>query len=190
MEKKKYRLPKSHFSENSALYSVMQRHEDGLNIAVDGLKKLWGLTPRELLSARGIPKIYREDICYYAKACLCFEYYIDSLDFVRNEIALPKGKLASALKRDIGSYEEFCYRFMEAGKSLRYAGFLYLVSQNGRISLVTARDYEIPKGEVLLAFSLFENAYLERYGDRREGYLFECLKKANWESAERLYEKA
>ena len=70
------------------------------------------------------------------------------------------------------------------------SGFLYLISQNGRLSLITERDYETPRGEVLLAFSLFENAYLERYGDRREGYLFECLKRANWERAEGLYEKA
>jgi Fe-Mn family superoxide dismutase len=168
----------------------MQRHEDGLNIAIDGLNELWGLTPKELLSVRGIPKIYREDICYYARACLCFEHYIKSFDFLRNEIALPKGMLACALKRDIGSYEEFCYRFMEAGKRFRYSGFLYLISQNGRLSLITERDYETPNGEVLLAFSLFENAYLERYGDRREPYLFECLKRANWERAEGLYEKA
>ncbi len=190
MEKGKYRLPKANFEENSALYSVMQRHEDGLSISIDGLKELWGLSPREILSFRGIPKIYREDIYYYASACLCFEYYINSIDFIRNEIALPQEKLAFAIKRDIGSYEEFCYRFMDIGKSFRYAGFTWLISQNGRVSIDTTRDYEIPKGEVLLAFSLFENAYLERYGDRREGYLFECLKKANWQRAKEVYEKA
>ena len=57
MEKGKYCLPKADFEENSALYSVMQRHEDGLNIAIDGMSSLWGLTPQELLSVRGIPKI-------------------------------------------------------------------------------------------------------------------------------------
>lgn len=190
MEKSKYRLPKANFEENSALYSVMQRHEDGLGIAIDGLKELWGLSPKEILSEKGIPKIYRDDIYYYASACLCFEYFINSLDFVRNEIALPQGALSSAIKRDIGSYEEFCYRFMEMGKGFRYSGFMWLLSYRKRVFLTVSRDYEIPKGEVLLCFSLFENAYLEKYGDRRESYLFECLKKANWERAGALYEKA
>ena len=78
MGKSKYHLPKSSFWDKGALYSVMQRHEDALNISLDGMKNLWGLSPKELLSARNLPRIYADDIYYYARACLCFEYYINS----------------------------------------------------------------------------------------------------------------
>jgi superoxide dismutase len=190
MEKNKYHLPKSSFWENRALYSVMQRQEDALNISLDGIKELWGLSPEKLLLVRNLPRIYSEDIYYYARACLCFEHYINSFLQDKKEISLPKGELARAMKKDIGSFEEFCYRFSRTVKSFRYVGFVWLVFLRERVQLLTTQNYDIPKGKILLAFSLWENAYIEKYGDDKERYAFDCLRFANWDYAEKNYKES
>ena len=184
MEKRKYHLPQMKCMRSDALFSVMQRHEDALNTAVDGRRELWGLSPSELLKSRKLPSAFAEEIRYYASALFCFEFFIRSLCYGSDGIQLPKGELASLIKRDIGSFEEFCYRFITIGKEHSGVGFLWLVFERGRVFLSTTQNYNLPRGVPLLCFSLWENAYIERYSDKREAYLSDCLRLCNWEFAE------
>ena len=184
MEKQKYHLPQLKSMRSDALCSVMQRHEDGLNTAIDGLKSLWGLSPSEILKSRRLPHLFAQDIRYYASALFCFEFFIRSLRTASEGIQIPKGELAKMIKRDIGSFEEFCYRFLTMGKEHSGVGFIWLVFEHGRVFLTTTQNYNMPRGLPLLCFSLWENAYIELYSDRREAYLSDCLRFCNWEYAE------
>lgn len=187
MQKAKYHLPEPRALTSDAFLSVMQRNEDGLNLAIDGIRELWGLSPRELLTIRRLPLSFAEDIRYYAHACLCFEYFISSLENHKDGIHIPSAELSQAIKRDIGSFEELCYQIKTKGKEYRGVGFIWLICERGKIKLVITPNYELPNGSVLICFSLWENAYLERYGDNRERYLNDCIYMTNWENAHKSY---
>ena len=184
MEKRKYHLPQIKSMYSNALCSVMQRHEDALNTAIDGRRELWGLSPAELLKSRQLPHAFAQEIRYYASALFCFEFFINSLRSDCEGIQIPKDELASLMKRDIGSFEEFCYRFLTMGREHSGVGFMWLIFERGRVLLTTTQNYNMPRGLPLLCFSLWENAYIENYSDRRDAYLSECLRLCNWEYAQ------
>ena len=56
----------------------------------------------------------------------------------------PKGQLAAALERDLGSYEKFKKAFVKAGTEHFASGWVWLVSDKGKLSIETGHDAVTP----------------------------------------------
>jgi Fe-Mn family superoxide dismutase len=106
----------------------------------------------------------------------------------------PTGQLAAALERDLGSYEKFKGEFVKAGTDHFGSGWVWLVSDKGKLAIEAAHDAVTPLAEgkrCILTIDLWEHAYYLDYQDRRADFLKQVSEKLlNWDFARQNFERA
>jgi Fe-Mn family superoxide dismutase len=106
----------------------------------------------------------------------------------------PAGRLADAIDRDFGSFEEFKVRFAEAGGKLFGSGWVWLtrtLQEGGRLQVCTTSGHDHPLMEgrfPILVNDVWEHAYYLKYENRRGDYLNGWWPVVNWEEASRRFE--
>ncbi len=98
----------------------------------------------------------------------------------------PNGKLAQAIERDFGGFDEFLKKFAEAGAGQFGSGWAWLVSKNGKLSIETTGNAVGPMVRhvnCLLTVDVWEHAYYLDYQNQRAKYLEAVLGKLNWDFA-------
>lgn len=105
----------------------------------------------------------------------------------------PSGALAKAIDRDFGSVEKLIAALIDAGKTQFGAGWAWLVSKEGVLSVDQTGNAHSPMGQsvnCLLTVDVWEHAYYLDYQNARPKHLEEVLGKlANWEFAAANLEK-
>ena len=74
----------------------------------------------------------------------------------------PEGSLAEAITRDFGSLEEFRKKFVTEATGHFASGWAWLVSDEGRLKIISTHDAETPLTEglnPLLTIDVWEHAY-------------------------------
>ncbi|MBX7096158.1 MAG: superoxide dismutase [Fe] [Myxococcaceae bacterium] len=99
----------------------------------------------------------------------------------------PTGKLADAIKKDFGSFADFKAKFQDAAVKQFGSGWAWLVSNGGKLEIVTTGNAETPitKGHTaLLTCDVWEHAYYIDYRNLRAKYVETFLASlANWDFA-------
>lgn len=100
----------------------------------------------------------------------------------------PKGKLAEAIERDFGNFENFQTEMTDAGTSLFGSGWVWLAqSKDGRLTIVKEANGSNPIRhglKPLLGFDIWEHAYYLDYRNRRTDHLANLWKIIDWEVVE------
>lgn len=103
----------------------------------------------------------------------------------------PKGKLAEAIKKDFGSFEDFKKKFAEAAVGQFGSGWAWLVQDGNALKIVTTSNAETPltQGKLpLLTCDVWEHAYYIDYRNARAKFVDVFLANlVNWGFAERNY---
>ncbi|MCC6574822.1 MAG: superoxide dismutase [Planctomycetes bacterium] len=106
----------------------------------------------------------------------------------------PTGKLADAIKRDFGSFDDFKKKFSEAGMTQFGSGWAWLVYKGGKLEVAKTPNAECPiKGGAtpIITCDVWEHAYYIDYRNARAKFLDVFLANlANWDFANANYEKA
>lgn len=106
----------------------------------------------------------------------------------------PGDGLRAALERDFGSIESFRDKFRQRGEEHFASGWLWLVTRNGTLALVTTHDAETPLGapdQPLLCCDLWEHAYYLDHQNKRADYLDTFITKlVDWAFVEQRLENA
>jgi Fe-Mn family superoxide dismutase len=106
----------------------------------------------------------------------------------------PAGQLAAALERDFGSYTKFKEAFVKAGAEHFGSGWVWLVSDNGKLGIEAEHDAVTPLTEgktCILTIDLWEHAYYLDYQDKRADFLKQVTEKLlNWDFARQNFERA
>ena len=106
----------------------------------------------------------------------------------KKEAHLPKGKLALAIKKTFGSFDQFKTEFEKQALGLFGSGWMYLVvNTNGDLRIMGTKDGDTPICHhvvPLLGVDLWEHAYYIDYKNSRANYLSNFWQIANWEFAE------
>ena len=104
----------------------------------------------------------------------------------------PKGKLAEAIVRDFGSFEEFKEAFQKGGATLFGSGWVWLsADKDGKLVITqeTNAANPIQKGlKPLLTFDVWEHAYYLDYQNRRPDHLAALWQIVDWEVVEKRYD--
>ena len=104
----------------------------------------------------------------------------------------PKGKLAEAIVRDFGSFEEFKEAFQKGGATLFGSGWVWLsADKDGKLVITqeTNAANPIQKGlKPLLTFDVWEHAYYLDYQNRRPDHLAALWQIVDWEVIEKRYD--
>lgn len=101
----------------------------------------------------------------------------------------PSGRIAEAIDRDFGSYDEFKKQFAEAGATQFASGWAWLVSKDGKLEIRKTPNAVRPSDEdgatELLTMDVWEHAYYLDYQNGRPNYIDAFLDSlVNWDFAE------
>jgi superoxide dismutase, Fe-Mn family len=108
----------------------------------------------------------------------------------------PAGRLADAITRDFGSFEQFKTAFVDTGSKVFGSGWVWLARAQeggGKLELFTTTGHDNPlmQGHFpLLVNDVWEHAYYLKYENRRTDYLNAWWSIVNWEEAARRFERS
>lgn len=101
----------------------------------------------------------------------------------------PKGKLAEAIKKDFGSFENFQKEFNAAAVSLFGSGWAWLsVDKNGKLVITKEPNGSNPVRhglKPLLGFDVWEHAYYLDYQNRRADHVNKLWEIIDWDVVEK-----
>jgi len=109
----------------------------------------------------------------------------------------PGGKIAAAIRRDFGSFENFRDAFKQAGLSRFGSGWTWLVSEHGKLHICTTPNQDNPLmkfvdclGKPVLGMDVWEHAYYLKHQNKRGAYIDDFFHVINWDEVNRLYEES
>ena len=155
-------------------------------------------TPNKLLPDSDLKDASLEDLVrkaegkLYNQAGQVMNHNMYFLQFAPKAGGQPEGKLAEAIKRDFGSFEEFQKAFNDACTSLFGSGWAWLASDNqGKLSIEKEPNAGNPlrKGlKPLMCFDVWEHAYYLTYQNRRADHVKDLWSIIDWKEIARRYE--
>jgi Fe-Mn family superoxide dismutase len=101
----------------------------------------------------------------------------------------PEGKLAEAINSAFGSFDAFKEKFEAAGLGRFGSGWAWLVSNNGKVEIVSTPNQDNPlmgkaisgvEGKPLLGVDVWEHAYYLKYQNKRAAYLKAIWNVIDW----------
>jgi len=106
----------------------------------------------------------------------------------------PEGALAEAIRRDIGSMDDFKQQLAEAATTEFGSGWAWLaVGADGKLRVFSTTDAETPLQNFqipLLTIDMWEHAYYVDYHNEKDKYVSAYLDHLlNWEFAQQNYEQ-
>lgn len=103
----------------------------------------------------------------------------------------PSGKLAEAINKKFGSFDEFKKLFTQSGATLFGSGWTWLVKNtDGSLEIMNTGNAGLPMKEgktALLTCDVWEHAYYIDYRNARPTYLDNFWKLVNWEFVEKNF---
>ncbi|MGM0550889.1 MAG: superoxide dismutase [Bacteroidota bacterium] len=99
----------------------------------------------------------------------------------------PEGKLAEAINRDFGSFDNFKEAFNKAAAGRFGSGWAWLVNQNGKLVVTSTPNQDNPlmdvaevQGTPILGLDVWEHAYYLKYQNKRPDYIDAFWNVINW----------
>ena len=170
--------------------TIQYHHGKHLKGYVDTLNKL--LPDSDLKDASLEDIVRKAEGKLYNQAGQVMNHNMYFLQFAPNAGGQPEGKLAEAIKRDFGSFEEFQKAFNDACTSLFGSGWAWLACDNqSKLSIEKEPNAGNPlrKGlKPLMCFDVWEHAYYLSYQNRRADHVKDLWSIIDWKEVARRYE--
>ena len=105
----------------------------------------------------------------------------------------PGPELAAALEKDFGGLDQFKTKFAEAAIGRFGSGWVWLVADKGKLSVMSTPNQDNPLMEgkqAILALDVWEHAYYISYKWERAKYVANWWNVVNWEQVGKNYQAA
>jgi Fe-Mn family superoxide dismutase len=109
----------------------------------------------------------------------------------------PTGKLAEAMNKAFGSFEEFKTQFASAAATRFGSGWAWLVVHDNNLVVTSTPNQDNPtmdlaevKGTPILGLDVWEHAYYLNYQNRRPDYIGAFWNVVDWNVVSQLFEQA
>jgi Fe-Mn family superoxide dismutase len=108
----------------------------------------------------------------------------------------PSGKLGDAINSTFGSFAEFQAKFEAAGVGRFGSGWAWLVSNGGKLEIVSTPNQDNPlmgkavagcEGKPVLGVDVWEHAYYLKYQNKRAAYLKAIWNVIDWDAVGRNF---
>ena len=110
----------------------------------------------------------------------------------------PQGKLANAIEKSFGSFDEFKSKFSSAAGTRFGSGWAWLCAHsNGDLEVCSSANQDNPLmpgigcgGTPILGLDVWEHAYYLNYQNRRPDYVNAFFNVINWDAVSNKYRSA
>ncbi len=109
----------------------------------------------------------------------------------------PEGKLAEAINKAFGSFDEMKEKFNAAGAARFGSGWAWLGVADGKLTICSTPNQDNPLMDIaeckctpILGCDVWEHAYYLKYQNRRAEYLKNFWNLVNWKKVSENLEKA
>ena len=109
----------------------------------------------------------------------------------------PTGKLADAINKTFGSFEEFKTQFASAAATRFGSGWAWLVVHDNNLVVTSTPNQDNPvmdvaevKGTPIIGLDVWEHAYYLNYQNRRPDYIGAFWNVVDWNVVGQLFEQA
>lgn len=103
------------------------------------------------------------------------------------------GKIKKAIEKEFGIFDKFKEQFNNVALSRFGSGWVWLVSNNGKLDIYSTGNQDSPLMESkipLLGLDVWEHAYYLKYQNRRAEYIDAFWNIVNWDKVNELYLEA
>ncbi len=108
-----------------------------------------------------------------------------------NSTGEPSGKLADAIKKTFGSFDEFKKLFIDSATKLFGSGWTWLAQDaNGKLEIINESNAGLPmksNKKALFTCDVWEHAYYIDYRNARANYLEKFWSIVNWDFVEKNF---
>ena len=112
----------------------------------------------------------------------------------KGEPNMPLNKLAAAITKDFGSFDNFKKEYSESAVKIFGSGWCWLILKEGKLKITTTPNQDNPlmkvaaeQGPLVLCLDVWEHAYYLKYQNKRADYIANWWNIINWEKAEALF---
>lgn len=105
---------------------------------------------------------------------------------------LQPGKLSEAINSTFGGATSFREKFEAQGVGRFGSGWVWLVSDKGKLSIIDTPNQDSPLMEgkrPILGVDVWEHAYYLKYQNRRADYIKAWWNVVNWSEVEKIFEQ-
>ncbi len=170
-----------------------QTYVDKLNAAIAKHPELEGKSVEELVADLDmVPEDIRTAVRNHGGGHLNHSLFWTILAPTTSK-TMPGGALEVALNDAFGTVEDFKAQFSEKATLLFGSGWVWLVSDGGKLSIVTTpnQDNPVTDGKTpILGLDVWEHAYYLKHQNRRPEYTAAFWEVVNWDEVTRRFEEA
>lgn len=105
----------------------------------------------------------------------------------------PTGKIAEAITKKFGSFEEFQKQFNDAATKRFGSGWAWLVLKDGDLVITSTANQDNPMmdgDKPIMGLDVWEHAYYLKYRNKRPDYITAWWNLVNWDFINETYDKA
>ncbi len=105
----------------------------------------------------------------------------------------PSSALTAEIEKAFGSFEEFQRQFSQAGLSRFGSGWVWLIADEGKLSIMSTANQDNPVTEgktPILGCDVWEHAYYLKFQNKRADYLASWWNVVNWSEVEKRWKEA
>lgn len=105
----------------------------------------------------------------------------------------PTGKIAAAIQSAFGDFANFQAQFNDAGAKRFGSGWVWLVSNKGKLEVISTANQDSPLMDGLFPImgnDVWEHAYYLKYQNRRPEYLKAWWNVVNWAEVNRRFDES
>lgn len=167
----------------------LQTYIDNLNEILEQNPQLQALSLEQLIvNASRLPYSLQAPIRNNAGGVYNHRLFFAGL--TNPSTGIPRGRLNAAITGQFGSFGSFARQFTEAALSVFGSGYAWLVSDRGRLKIVTSANQNTPLEQGLcpvLNLDVWEHAYYLKHYNVRGNYIDDWYHIIDWDAAERNY---
>jgi Fe-Mn family superoxide dismutase len=107
--------------------------------------------------------------------------------------AKPVGKLAQAIDKTFGSFDQFKEKFNQAGTTRFGSGWAWLIKRGDKLEVISTANQDSPLMEgafPVIGCDVWEHAYYLKYQNKRPDYVQAWWNVVNWQAAEDRFSRA
>jgi len=167
-----------------------QAYVNNLNTALAGTKELQRKSLEEILSNPDkLPQDISVAVINNGGGVFNHNFYFEAL--TAPSTTAPSKRLADAIDKAFGSFDEFLAEFKKAAMAQFGSGWAWLVMDSDEyLKIVRTANQDTPLKDSLkpmLTIDVWEHAYYLDYQNRRADYVDAYIKAINWDVISRRY---